>query len=290
MENYVGKIVKISGTDSWHRPFSVTGIVYGQREGFKGDSTVFSLIKTNGTVADNVTVVHDDNIKITSTKIEPELREALKGAYKNKVRFDAFEKKYREERELLDVKMKESLKCVKTASGEMTLREFAEKVENMFCEKYPSTGGYYSKYFSLSSYSSTEITMGQRQDIEKWANPEKYGFIYREYDETLHIMYSSKEYERFCQNNAPAVIPQLAKYCKTDVCAGLGDKGWLTAERTYTFAVKYGCTQKSLDDIKERILGELVKSVSLEDTLARATERSSKTGSRGNGKDDYLID
>ena len=36
MDNYVGKIVKISGKDSWGRDVSIVGIVYAQKEGFKG--------------------------------------------------------------------------------------------------------------------------------------------------------------------------------------------------------------------------------------------------------------
>lgn len=274
MENYVGKIVKISGTDSWGRDFATTGLVYAQREGFRGDSTVFSLIKTNGSVADTVAVMHNDNAKITSTKIEPELRAALKEAYRMKLKLDSFEEKYNKELAAHKDAFKNALTGVKENSNELTSNEFIDAVLAEFEKRYPSSGDYYRKYFTADSWSSTEISVKQVQDIEKWASPEGYSFLFREYDNTIHMRYDSKELKDFCERNAPRVIPELAKHCKTDVSASLGDKQWLSVERIYTFPIKYGYSKKSIEEIKERLFGKVVKKPSLSSQMNDAMAKN----------------
>lgn len=279
MENYVGKIVKISGTDSWGHDFATVGLVYAQREGFKGDSTVFSLIKTNGSIADTVAVMHNNNAKITSTKIEPELRSALKNAYKMKLKLDAFKEKYSKELAMHEEALKGALKEVKENSNDLTSNEFIDAVVDLFRERYPSSGDYYTKRFEADCWSSTEVSVKQSQDVEKWASPEKYGFLYREYDNTIHMRHDSKELKEFCERNAPRVIPELAKHCKTDVSASLGDKEWLSVERTYTFPIKFGYSKKSIEEIKERLFGEVVKmpSLSAQMNAAAAKKEDSRT-------------
>ena len=285
MENYVGKIVKISGTDAWGREFSTVGMVYAQREGFKGDSTVFSLIKTNGTLADSVAVIHNSNSKITSTKIEPELRAALKEAYKTKLKLDAFEDKYKKELAAHKDALQSALKEVKENSIDLTSTEFIDAVLALFEERYPSTGSYYTKRFEAACWSPTEVTVKQSQDIEKWANPEKYPFLYREYDNTIHMHHDSKSLKDFCERNAPRVIPELAKHCKTDVSASLGDKEWLSVERTYTFPIKYGYTKKSIEEIKERLFGIRMKQSSIDEQIANAEKQKTTPTNKFNPKD-----
>lgn len=273
MENYIGKIVKISGTDSWGHEFSRVGMVYAQREGFKGDSTVFSIIKTDGTLADTVAVMHDGNAKITATKIEPELRVALKEAYKLKLKLDAFEEKYKSELQVQKNAFANALNGVKENSNDLTSNEFIDAVVELFRERYPSSGDYYTKRFEADCWSPTEVTVKQSQDVEKWANPEKYGFLYREYDNTIHMRHDSKELKVFCERNAPRVIPELEKCCKVGTSASLGDKEWLSVERTYTFPIKYGYTKKSVEEIKERIFGICVKQPSVDEQIAAAEKQ-----------------
>lgn len=271
MENCVGKVVKISGKDSWGRDVAIVGIVYAQKEGYKGESTVYSLIKTNGSIADSVAVKHSGDVKVTSTRVAPEVREALKEAYKTKLKLDAFKARYEKELSAHKEALDGSLAAVKASSKEMTPSEFRDKVRSLFAEKYPATGGYYStKSFDVVCYSPSEITVEQSQDVDKWANPEKYSFLYREYDNTIHISYDSKSYKDFCARHAPRVIPELAKYCDAEVEASLGDKEWLSVGRRYTFPIKFGYSEKSIEELKERVWGERVKQPSIAEQIARA--------------------
>lgn len=271
MENCVGKVVKISGKDSWGIDISIVGIVYAQKEGYKGKSTVYSLIKTNGSIADSVAVMHDGDVKVTSTRVAPEVREALKEAYKTKLKLDAFKVRYEKELVAHKAALDASLATVKINSKEMTPSEFAAKIGNLFSEKYPATGGYYStKSFGVISCSPTEITVEQSQDVDKYANPEKYSFLYREYDNTIHMNSDTKSYKDFCARHAPSVIPELAKYCDAEVEASLGDKEWLSVGRLYTFPIKYGYSEKSIEELRERVWGERVKQPSIAEQIARA--------------------
>lgn len=279
MENYVGKIIKISGTNSWGREFTVTGIVYAQHDNDRvGGSTTFSMIKTDGSVASSISVRHDDAIKITSTKIDPELRAALKEAYKTKLKLDAFEEKYNKEVAAHKDAVSMALKNVKANSNELTSNEFIDAVVSLFDEKYPASGNYYTKRFEASSWSTTEVTVQQSEDVDKWANPEKYGFLYREYDNTIHMYHDSKELKEFCERHAPSIIPELAKHCKTSVSASLGDKEWLSVSRRYTFPIKHGYTKKSIEEIKERIFGIRTKLPSVEEQIAMAEGQKTPSG------------
>lgn len=283
MDNYVGKIVKISGTDSWSHDFSVVGIVCGQRAGFKGDSTVFSLIKTDGSYCDSVAVMHNEKAKITATQIEPELRNALKEAYRAKIKLTAFEEKYNAEKKVLEEALSATYLKIKEHSNDMTSREFMDALGKLFTDKYPSSGGMWDrKYFEVNSISSKEVSMRQVQDVEKYATPEGYPFLHRRYDETLSIDSQSPEYKRFCERHAPNIIPELGKHCKTEVYAGLGDKNWLSVIRVYSFPIKYGYSKKSLQDIQERILGMKVSKPSLSSKIEAAEARS------GSGGKDYV--
>lgn len=251
MDNYVGKVVKITGKDGLNLDFVFTGIVYEQK--ILRDRPAVSLILTNGAVKPDLRLVSD--YKITSTKIEPELRVALKDAFRAKVKLMAFEQKYLAEKEVLENSLSKTLLSVKDNSNEMTTREFMDAVEKLFTEKYPSSGNWNLKYFTIASYSSNEITMKQVQEVEKYANPEKFSFLYREYDDAMFIEENAPGYKEFCERNAPGIIPELGKHCTTEVFATIGDKNWLSVNRAYTFPIKYGTTKKSLEDIKERILG-----------------------------------
>lgn len=278
MDNYVGKIVKISGADSWGREFTTVGVVCAQREGSLRDRTVFSIIKTDGTLADSVAIMHNSDAKITATKIEPKLRAALKEAYKFKLKLDAFEEKYKKELQEHKNAFVSALNGVKENSNDLTSFEFIDAVVSLFEEKYPSSGDYYTKRFEADCWSPTEVTVKQSQDVDKWANPEKYSFLYREYDNTIHVHYDSKSFKEFCERNAPRIIPELEKHCKVDVSGSLGDKEWLSAERTYTFPIKYGYSKKSIEDIKERLFGIRVKQQSVDEQIAAAERQKGSSG------------
>lgn len=277
-KDYVGKIVKVSGQDRWGHSINATGIVYEQTSPDYADSVVvLSLIKTDGTFGKVRFDVNDDrDVKVTSTQIDPELRSALKEAYKSKVKLDAFEAQRVVQEKALKADLNVKLTAVQQNSNDLTDRQFMDEVEKLFTSHYPSSGEYYRKYFELSSWNSKEICVQQTQDVEKYASPEAYSFLHRYYDNTIHVDYESSEYKRFCQLNAPRIIPELAKNCKTDVCARIGDKNWLTASRTYTFPIKYGYTKKSLEELASRLFGEPMKKPSLDSQIGSASSKTIK--------------
>lgn len=279
MDNYVGRIVKISGTNPWKHPVSKVGIVYAQKEGYKGESTNFTLIKPNGEI-ESVSVVHNSDTKITATKLDPDLRAALKESYKVKVKLEAFRSKVSQELKRMEGELADTLRIVKETSGELTSNEFIDQINTLLRERYPATGGYYTtKSFSVVCWSATVVTAEQSQDVDKWANPEKYSFLYREYDNTIHISYDSQSYKDFCVRNAPSVIPELAKYCDANIEATLGDKEWLSVGRRYTFPIKHGYSQKSIEEIKMLLFGGRAKPQSIEEQIRDAETRRAGTNS-----------
>lgn len=117
--------------------------------------------------------------------------------------------------------------------AEIVQREFTSKLN--LPRNYSATTNMY--YNHNNSDSTIYIGIECEIDIEKYASPDSYGFIYEEYDRTLSINreYSPDEYDRL-----------LSKYnryftCKIKIKSplrgkieeykgfGLGDKDWLSA-------------------------------------------------------------
>ena len=130
-------------------------------------------------------------------------------------------------------------------SGFYSSNVFNSKAEALF-EKY------LHKNLRICSWSKDYIILSEYKDIEKWYNPEKFPFLYREYDNTIHIG-DSDAANKFAKQNAPDIIPRLKKISKEcKVSLSLGDK-WLGVDMEYKIVMPYGFTQKSLDYFEDKI-------------------------------------
>ena len=99
-----------------------------------------------------------------------------------------------------------------------------------------------SKYhlFVTGSHLDNSINIGISMDIEKYAKPENYSFIYKEYDRTLHIdsdMLSYKELkEKYDKNFKILSLKEIKDIKKKYNCEiieqesnfSIGDKDWLS--------------------------------------------------------------
>lgn len=255
-KNYVGKILKLIYLHDDQEHFRV-GIVYQQKKA--GEHLRFTMLLTNGqewqqpyTTGRNANGLYLKPClitKISSVHMDADLRKALKDLCNAKLEQEAFLKRFQSEKLNYERKVAQAQGLVKELSGELSWDDFRRSVETLFCEKYPSTGGYDSSaYFELDTLSEKAVTMRHVKEVEKWAEPEWYPFLSRRYDDSYTISESHPRYKSFCESHAAPVIPALKDYC-VDTCAHIGDKRHLTVARNYTFQLTHGLSRQSLRDI-----------------------------------------
>lgn len=283
-KNYVGKVIKVYYKADGKEHMK-TGIVISQGTLSNGKPKM-SMLLTDG----NEWLSSYVNVeKITSARIDENLRAALTQYYKAKTEQETFLQTFWKEKGRHEQNVSASLKAVRDCSGSMSYNEFSAAVEKLFKDTFPSEedhSGWYKKYFHCSGGCQTEISIDHVQDIEKYATPEKYSFIRRRYDDTLTIESDTPGFQQFCERNAPPVIPSLKGKCKTEVDANIGDK-WLTVCRTYTLPLTNGYNKESLQDLKA-LLTAPVKS-KLSDRISSAEKKkaaNNKTPSGARSKKD----
>ena len=140
---------------------------------------------------------------------------------------------------LYEEKKKEERELLKDIIAERKFL-FPEEFETRIYEKLRKIVN--SKYhlFVTGSYLDNSINIGISKDIEKYAKPENYSFIYKEYDGTLHIdsdMPSYKELKEKYDKNFKILSPKEIKKIKKQYNCELieqesnlsiGDKDWLS--------------------------------------------------------------
>lgn len=251
LKNYVGKVVRINYLYN-NKECSEVGVVYKQEE--RGDKVSFSMLLTNG---QSWAPTFDlKNIsKISSARIDEALRGALIEYCKVKIKQEAFLENFWKEKSMHENNVSAALKAVKEHSDELTVNDCMDAITDLFQDRYPSGGGFHSRnYFYCTSGCSTDITISHCQEIEKYASPESYPFLYREYDGCIFVRRDSKAHKDFCERNAPAVKPELKQF-KSEIYATIGDKNFLSVERAYKIPLKYGLSKRSVDYIKEAVFG-----------------------------------
>ena len=169
-----------------------------------------------------------------------------------------------------------------SANSETTIKSksaLAEIVTEKICkllkfERYGKNRLETNKGYSIEiniprSGDGLEIRINKSIDIEKYASPEKYGFIFEEYDHTFHIVrdYATEQYDKLINSYKPKFqnfktnIPIITGI-KEQYYLSLGDKEWLTAEHYIMFNIpikdKKEYSEKdigSIADIMLNILG-----------------------------------
>lgn len=272
-KNYVGKVVRLSysrnGTD-----VSQTGVVYGQEN--QDGRAVFKMLLTSGQLWTGTFRV-EDNLKFSSVRIDEDLRKALTDFCKIKIKQDEFLNRFTQEKRKHEDNVQSAINTVKERSDEMTSRDFVNVIRDLFQERYPSSGGWNEqRYFDCHACSSTDVTVCQCQEIEKYATPERYSFLYREYDGYLFVRGDCKEHDDFCRRYAPPVLPELKRF-ESKVYATLGDKNFLEVQRDYKIPLKYGVSKRSIEHIKESVFG--IKP-SLNNAIASAEKQKGSNAGR----------
>jgi len=282
-KNYVGKVVKVHYTDNSGKSASQTGIVLSQRTLSSGTPQL-NMLLIDGREWLSTYVKAE---KITSARIDENLRKCLTEYYKAKVDQTAFLNNFQKERAVHEEKVGSALKAIRDVSGVMSWREFSDAVENLFRDTFPQAedhNSWYKKYFHCSSGSQTEVTLSHVQDIEKYASPEKYSFIRREYDGCLFIEPDTPGFKQFCEKHAPAEIPGMKGKCKTSVDAEIGDKNWLTVERVYHLPLTNGYSRQSLKDLSDLIHSPVKSKLSDRIQAAEGRKTAAGTTSKTNTK------
>lgn len=253
MKDYTGKIVRVHYLADGQE-YSKTGIVYDQK--VKGENLDVTMFLTNGS---SWQPPYKAQIaKVTSVRMEEDLRKALKELYDAKHSYDKFMADFQKQKQILSDAVYSATSAVKEASGEMTIRDFMEAAENLFRNRFPSTGGYYeNRYFHCSSASPSEITLSQVQEVEKYADSKRYPFLYRRYDGSMTFTSEDNGFKNFCDRCAPPVIPVLNGFATITTDASVGDQGYLTVSRDYTFALPNGCTKQSLRYLQDILDGKV---------------------------------
>lgn len=253
-KNYVGRIQRVQAPYDGHLR-SYTGIVYHQE--IYGDRLKLQMFLTDGNDI-SVGIMRNGAAKISSVRMEKDLRTALTALYKAKMQQKAFQDAVQKELMKHEDNVYAAKKAVQEASGDLTHKEFMDEAERLFSERYPRTGGWQEeRYFDCTALSEESLTMTHIQDVEKHVRPEDYPFIGRRYDQTLFLRTEHPEYRRFCERNAPAVISELKSFSTNIIGAAIGDKNFLSVGRSYTFPLKHGLTKQSLQELSDILDGKI---------------------------------
>lgn len=186
-------------------------------------------------------------LKATSTRsLSPETRNLLISLSKNIKQEN--EERIRHQRQIsiihnaIDQHKKDLIK----ASGVFSDNIFNNKLVALF-QKYTGKNN-----LDVTCWCKDYVWLSEYKDIEKWYNPEKFPFLYREYDDTIHVG-NEKEADKFAERNAPSIIPLIKRVSKKQKAVlSLGDK-WLGVNMQYKILIPYGYTQKSLDFLESKI-------------------------------------
>lgn len=257
LKDYTGKIVRVHYLAGGQEN-SKTGIVFNQVN--KGENMDLTMFLTNGSTWQPP--YKAEITKVTSVRMEEDLRNALKVLYEAKRQQKAFLESVKTQERMHAEAVSFALKAVKEASGEITISDFMQEAENLFRNRFPSSGGFHNnRYFHCSSASASEITLSQIQEVEKYADPKRYTFLYRRYDGSMTFTSEDNGFKKFCERCAPPIISALSGFAEISTDASVGDKAFLTASRDYTFALPYGCTKDSLRYLQDILDGKIKASV-----------------------------
>ena len=201
------------------------------------------MVKLDGTTVSLVEVK-----EISSVRLAPNVRQVLKEYAMSHANLYRLEKQYKEQ--ILAVKntILTYKKTLKRVTGIMDTYDFNTRLECSISNKVGVNMNISSWCFVDDKDSYVEIE--QTSDICKWATPEEYPFINREYDGTLRLNYEHYAVKKYAEKYAPQILLSLKRVSyKTEKRLTIGDKGTLCAHTVYKIPIKFGCTEKSVEDI-----------------------------------------
>lgn len=276
-KNYVGKIIKVNFSYNGHQK-EETGIVLKQMN--TPSKYVITMILMDGKIRELDSRFMQFN-KISSVRLDKDVREALVGLYKAMDEQAVFHANFWKRKNELENNVRKAQANLSSKTGLMDFSDFGREVERLFTERFPSSNTSYKRmYFQMNSVDAKEFTVSHSQEVCKYASPEQYPFLYHEYDNTIQIEYNSPSLKSFCERNAPKEIPELKGKVNSTLTASIGDKNTLTVSRVYEFPLKYGMTRKTIDFLEETYLAPNKSKPSLDAAIESAKSRQSETVSK----------
>lgn len=249
-KDYTGKILRMNYIYNGQE-YSKVGIVYQQEK--SGNGLRFTMLLPNGQewkqpfTSENIT-------KISAVRIGEELRTALKDLCKAKLEQKAFLERFWSQKSVYERNVSDALSAVQEASGQLTCNEMMDALERLFQEKFLAGDSYREgSHFWCTSISEKSAEMSHVQEVCKWASPERFPFLYREYDDNIFVNDKHPGHDEFCKKYAPGILPQLKGFVATSTRATVGDKNFLMAERIYEIPLKHGLTKQSLRDLEDML-------------------------------------
>lgn len=276
-KNYVGKIIKVNFSYNGHQK-EETGIVLKQTN--TPSKFSLSLILLNGETRELDSRRFQFN-KISSVRLEKDVRDALVALYRAMDAQATFLANFWKTKNELENNVRKAQSQLNSQTGIMSVSEFRSEIESLFSERFPSSTTFPKRlYFSVDSVNEKTFLVSHNQELTKYAVPEQYPFLYREYDNSIQIDYDFPSLKTFCEKNAPAEIPALKGQGDHSLDAFLGDKGILCVRRSYELPLKYGVTRKSIDFIENSFLAPDNTKASLDSIIGSAKRKQSKTASK----------
>lgn len=207
-------------------------------------------------INEHVSVEADlSEVQLTSTKIKPELRQGLKELYQlytKKKKIEDQLKKLESERLSLSHEMSEKRKDLLKYSPVITLKTIENIIESRW-------------FYSKDGEKFITVGIGFDIPIEKYANPESYGFLMREYDNTIHI-WDKKQAIKECKINIDHCrdevnqiksIANSKKLCKLTAIKDdvyLGDKDWLITAKIFEIEIAKNANLEQLEAVLKQIV------------------------------------
>lgn len=212
----------------------------------KKTENILTIIHLDGTVCSMKT---KDIINITSTRISSDVRSIMRDLIQLKTAKAVEEERHMVFMRECDDKVHTLSKELIEATGLMSPSEFEYRLQDIL-EKH----GYRHMFLSGWENDGSVIELTESKSIQKYASPESYSFIYREYDGCCFLNSDSKEAKKFAKENAPVERCTLKKIATAiEKYLELGDKNWLSANTTYKIKLAYGFSQQSLKDLETKL-------------------------------------
>ena len=280
-KDYVGKIVKVNFSYKEHQK-EKTGIVLKQIN--TPSKFALTMILLDGKTQDFDSRSIQFN-KISSVRLDREVREALVSLYKAMDEQATFLSNFWKTKNELENNVRKAQSNLTAKTGLMDLSDFGKEIVSLFSERFPISDVSRNRlYFSMNSASSIDFTVAHCREVSKYASPEQYPFLYREYDNSIQIAHDSPALARFCEQNAPKEIPELKGKVSSTVSAFIGDKNLLGVHRVYEFPLKYGMSRKTIDFLEETYLTPSKRKTSLDAMIDSAQRRQSNAASKPTSK------
>ena len=206
------------------------------------------MVKLDGTMVSLVEVK-----EISSVRLAPNVRQVLKEYAMSHANLHQLEKQYKERISAVKNTISTYKETLKRVTGIMDAYDFNTRLECSISNKVGVNMNISSWYFADNGKDSY-FEIEQTSDICKWATPEEYPFINRRYDNTLYLNDEHYGVRKYADQYAPQILASLKKISyKVDRRLTLGDKGTLCAHTVYRIPIKFGCTEKSVEDVLSRM-------------------------------------